>query len=141
MLFFLSVRRLLVLHSFISLVIVCRAFHRHCIPTYRYSEASIAMSGLSDNEKIKAVPLDETIKIVEFFSGIGGWATSFKRQCNFKYEVVAAYDVNSISNEVYKHVYGQMPSSTAIESLSLKTLEAHRADMWVRKMMISLPDC
>ena len=137
---FCRVERLFVLHILISPVIVCRAFHRYSIPSYRHSEASIGMSGLSDNEKIKAVPLDETIKIVEFFSGIGGWSTSCKRQSNFKYQVVAAYDVNSISNEVYKHVYGQMPCSTAIESLSLKTLEAHSADMWVRDKMKYLRD-
>ena len=140
MLFCRSVERLFALLIFISPVIVCRAFHRYSIPRYRHSEASIGMSGLLDNEKIKAVPVDETIKIVEFFSGIGGWSTSCKRQSNFKYQVVAAYDVNSISNEVYKHVYGQMPCSTAIESLSVKTLEAHSADMWVRNKMISLRD-
>lgn len=90
------------------------------------------MSKASDDEKLLSVPLDRPMKIVEFFSGIGGWASSFKKQKDLKYEVVAAYDVNSISNEVYKHVYGKMPCSSAIESLSLKTLEAHGADIWVK---------
>lgn len=62
---------------------------------------------------------------------IGGWSSALNLQKGLHYEVVAAYDVNSISNEVYEHNYCKKPSSSAIESLSLKTLDALRGDIWV----------
>lgn len=104
---------------------------------------NIAMSAMTEQERVESVlhdlsippvlpPLSgRTLKVVEFFSGIGGWASAFELQKDLKFNVVAAYDVNSISNEVYKHVYGMMPSSSSIESLSIKKLEAHGADIWV----------
>ena len=71
------------------------------------------------------------LKVAEFFSGIGGWSSAFSLQRNLEFKVVAAYDVNIVSNVVYKHVYGHTPSSTSIESLSVKTLETLGADIWV----------
>lgn len=101
---------------------------------------------MNGNDRLKmSVPISDpkdeisapckTMKIVEFFSGIGGWAKAFESQKNSNFNVVAAYDVNSVSNEVYMHVYGKKPCSSAIESLSLKTLEALDADIWVRKTL------
>ena len=91
------------------------------------------MSASSSDIKVDSALSSESFRIVEFFSGIGGWAKAFESQKDSIFNVVAAYDVNSVSNEVYLHVYGKNPSSTAIESLSLKTLEALDADIWVRK--------
>jgi tRNA (cytosine38-C5)-methyltransferase len=70
-------------------------------------------------------------KVIEFFSGIGGWASALDKQKDLKHEVVACYDVNSVSNEVYEYVYRKLPSSSSIESLSSKTLDAFQADIWV----------
>ena len=83
----------------------------------------------------------EPLRIVEFFSGIGGWASAFESLVDLEFKVVAAYDVNMISNEVYEHVYGSRPSSTSIESLTLKVLESLAADIWVRKESASLVVC
>ena len=91
------------------------------------------MSVMLGQSIVEHDPLDRTLRVVEFFSGIGGWSSAFELQEGLKFNVVAAYDVNSVSNDVYKHVYGLMPCSSAIESLSLKTLDAHNADIWVSK--------
>ena len=93
------------------------------------------MSSMLGQDKLQYDGIDETLRVVEFFSGIGGWSSALKVQDGLKFDVVAAYDVKSVSNEVYKHVYGITPCSSAIESLSLKTLEAHNADIWVRKLL------
>lgn len=87
-----------------------------------------------------AAPSGE-LKVAEFFSGIGGWSSAFSLQSNLEFSVVAAYDVNIVSNLVYKHVYGHTPSSTSIESLSVKTLEALGADIWVGRFFYSSPRC
>lgn len=70
------------------------------------------------------------LKVIEFFSGIGGWHSALNHLPHFPSEVIAAYDVNPMSNAVYEHVYGLKPSSQSIESLSVKSLDALSADIW-----------
>jgi C-5 cytosine-specific DNA methylase len=125
--------------SSVWLVALCLSFPELCssyraTPTFagRYR---LRMSTSISDAKVEISASTKTLKVVEFFSGIGGWAKAFESQKNSNFNVVAAYDVNSVSNEVYKHVFGKNPCSSAIESLSLKTLEALDADIWVRETL------
>ena len=127
--------------SCVLFVALCLSFPSFCFsyraaPSFK-TEHRLKMSTSFSDSKVEIPASCKTFKIVEFFSGIGGWATAFESQKNSNFNVVAAYDVNSVSNEVYMHVYGKKPCSSAIESLSLKTLEALEADIWVRKHYIS----
>ena len=108
--------------------------HPFFIGTKSYTRPSVMRVSRTDASR-------EPLRIVEFFSGIGGWASAFKSLVDLEYDVVAAYDVNMISNEVYEHVYGSRPSSTSIESLSLKVLESLAADVWVRNRLASAFVC
>ena len=72
----------------------------------------------------------QKLRVVEFFSGIGGWHSALNHLSLFPSEVVAAYDVNPMSNAVYEHVYALKPSSQSIESLTVKSLEDLSADLW-----------
>jgi hypothetical protein len=128
--------------SSVWVVALCLSFPELC-SSYRATTSSVGkyrlkMSKSISDSKVESLASCKNFKVVEFFSGIGGWAKAFESQKNSTFNVVAAYDVNSVSNEVYKHVYGKNPCSSAIESLSLKTLEALDADIWVRK---TLPYC
>ena len=74
--------------------------------------------------------MDSTIRVVEFFSGIGGWCYALnKAQINT--EIVAAYDINPIANKVYQMNHNLKPSYKSIEKLSAKELQAHNAHVWV----------
>eukprot|EP00975_Prorocentrum_lima_P012786 2707981-Prorocentrum_lima.AAC.1 len=57
-------------------------------------------------------------KAVEFFSGIGGWSCALKKACGVKidYEVVAAYDINPIANQVYlSNHHSPTPSARSLD--------------------------
>ena len=124
----------LLLVSSCFLPVICYSFLGYIRLNHRYRSTSKLLTMMHVQEQIEMDPIDQPLKVVEFFSGIGGWSSALKLQKTLKFDVVAAYDVNSISNEVYKHVHGIIPSSSAIESLSLKLLESHKPDIWVRTL-------
>ena len=76
------------------------------------------------------------LRVIEFFSGIGGWHSALNRLDGHGavapvVDVVAAYDVNTVANAVYEHVYSKpKPSSQSIDSLTVKALDGLRADVW-----------
>lgn len=120
---------------------ICTAYRdfRHLVQRSRTSFLCSARPKLT--ETMESVAPSGELKVAEFFSGIGGWSSAFSLQSNLEFLVVAAYDVNIVSNLVYKHVYGHTPSSTSIESLSVKTLEALGADIWVGQFFYSILRC
>jgi DNA (cytosine-5)-methyltransferase 1 len=71
-------------------------------------------------------------KAVELFSGIGSFAEAC-RLCldsndRVDIQVIAAYDQNTHANAVYKHNFGLAPSTTNLDSISLKQIPD--ADIW-----------
>lgn len=62
-----------------------------------------------------------------------GWTSALKLQKDLSvdFDIVAAYDVNVVSNEVYEYNHSKKPSSSSIESLSVKILDTLKADIWV----------
>ena len=72
------------------------------------------------------------LRVVEFFSGIGGWHSALNRMDGARpVDVVAAYEVNTVANTVYEYVYSKpKPSSQSIDTLTVKALDGLRADVW-----------
>ena len=73
----------------------------------------------------------EVIKVLEFFSGIGGWRCALDRLSpHLEAHIAEAFDINTVSNQVYNHNFGDKPNPKCINSLTKKALDKHRADMW-----------
>jgi site-specific DNA-cytosine methylase len=76
-----------------------------------------------------------TLKVIEWFSGIGGWSFALQlveqAHPEVKLEVIQAIDINTLSNEVYYHNLHLKPVSKSIESVTQKFLAANPADIWV----------
>ena len=70
---------------------------------------------------------------MEFYCGIGGLhyslilATAGKENA----AVVAAFDINPLSNKVYQHNFGLKPSASDIGRLSAEDLDALGGDIWL----------
>jgi tRNA (cytosine38-C5)-methyltransferase len=69
-------------------------------------------------------------RCVEFYCGIGGLHYSLQR-AHAHARVVACYDVNPVSNDVYAHNFGLRPSGRDIRALTCAELDAHEADVWL----------
>lgn len=73
-------------------------------------------------------------RAVEFYSGIGGWsyaAAEAGASVGRCVQVVAAFDVSTVCNDVYASNLGLRPSQRPIERLSLEELDAFQADLWM----------
>lgn len=72
----------------------------------------------------------QPLKVLEFYSGIGGWHYALAAS-TLRCEVVGAFELNPNANEVYAHNFSMKPRQCNIEKLRLVELEAFGADMWV----------
>jgi tRNA (cytosine38-C5)-methyltransferase len=88
--------------------------------------------------------MTEPVKLtaLEFYSGIGGWsaAASLTTALPFQWasstvtlsiEVKAAFDINPIANDVYLLNHALKPNHRSLEHITVKNLDAHRADLWM----------
>lgn len=73
---------------------------------------------------------DEPLRVLEFYSGIGGMRFSLE-QSGIHAKVVEAFDINNIANEVYKHNFGHSPYQGNIQSLTAAQLDKFRANAWL----------
>lgn len=70
------------------------------------------------------------LRVAEFYSGIGGMHYALQK-ANIDSQVVRAFDINTVANEVYKHNFPDVPvMQRAIEVLPLEMFEKMRADLW-----------
>jgi site-specific DNA-cytosine methylase len=52
----------------------------------------------------------EPVRVLEFFSGIGGWRSALARVLpQESFQVVAAFEINDIANSVYNSFYNESP--------------------------------
>jgi tRNA (cytosine38-C5)-methyltransferase len=72
----------------------------------------------------------ENMRVLEFFSGIGGWRCALDKHPEHNFEIVQSFDINTVSNQVYEHNFHTKPSPKCINSLTKKMLDKHRAEMW-----------
>ena len=70
------------------------------------------------------------LKVLEFYSGIGGWHYALSAS-SLRADVVAAFELNPNANAVYAHNFGLAPRQCNIEKVRLAELEKFGANMWV----------
>ncbi|XP_009557360.2 tRNA (cytosine(38)-C(5))-methyltransferase isoform X1 [Cuculus canorus] len=69
------------------------------------------------------------LRVLELYSGIGGMHQALRESCTSA-EVVAAIDVNTLANEVYKHNFPSTPLwAKTIEGITLKEFDRLSFDM------------
>lgn len=66
----------------------------------------------------------DTIRVAEFYSGIGGLRLSMDAALaclgiNSAVEYVVAYDVNTSANQVYRHNFGEEPRPKTLNAVTL----------------------
>lgn len=69
------------------------------------------------------------MRVIEFFSGIGGWRCALER-LEQDITVVEAFDINTVANQVYHHNFSSKPNPKCINSLTKRVLDKLGADMW-----------
>ncbi|KAJ1396513.1 S-adenosyl-L-methionine-dependent methyltransferase [Sesbania bispinosa] len=70
------------------------------------------------------------MRVLEFYSGIGGMRYSLmKAQVNA--QVVEAFEINDIANDVYQHNFGHRPYQGNIQCLTAADLDKYGADAWL----------
>lgn len=71
------------------------------------------------------------MRVLELYSGIGGMHCAVK-ECGISYEIIAAIDVNTTANKIYKHNFPESNlMDCGIESLSATQLDEMEIDMIV----------
>ncbi|BBN08492.1 tRNA (cytosine38-C5)-methyltransferase [Marchantia polymorpha subsp. ruderalis] len=71
-----------------------------------------------------------TLRVLEFYSGIGGLRYSLE-DSGVNAVVVEAFDINDVGNDVYQHNFGHRPNQGNIQGLSVKQLDKYKADAWL----------
>ncbi|XP_073129533.1 tRNA (cytosine(38)-C(5))-methyltransferase 2 [Henckelia pumila] len=69
-------------------------------------------------------------RVLEFYSGIGGMRYSLMK-AGVNAEVVEAFDINDIANDVYEHNFGHRPHQGNIQTLSAADLDSYEAEVWL----------
>ncbi|KAJ1731313.1 hypothetical protein LPJ61_002597 [Coemansia biformis] len=70
------------------------------------------------------------LRVAEFYSGIGGMHFALKG-AGVDCQVVRAFDINTVANDVYRHNFDGVPvMQRCIESLPMTMFEALRAELW-----------
>lgn len=70
------------------------------------------------------------MRVLEFFSGIGGWRCALNKHPEYLFEVVQSFDINTAANQVYELNFNCKPSPKCINSLTKQMLDKYRADLW-----------
>ncbi|KAJ1945244.1 hypothetical protein FBU59_002369 [Linderina macrospora] len=70
------------------------------------------------------------LRVAEFYSGIGGMHYALKA-ANIDSEVVRAFDINPVANDVYKHNFPEIRiMQRSIESLPMSLFEGLKSELW-----------
>ncbi|CAM6100524.1 unnamed protein product [Calypogeia fissa] len=70
------------------------------------------------------------IRVLEFYSGIGGLRYSLEKS-GVKADLVEAFDINELANDVYEHNFGHRPTQGNIQGLTVQQLDKYKADSWL----------
>ncbi|XP_028799145.1 tRNA (cytosine(38)-C(5))-methyltransferase 2 isoform X2 [Neltuma alba] len=73
---------------------------------------------------------NESWRVLEFYSGIGGMRYSLMKS-GANAEVVEAFEINDRANDVYQHNFGHRPFQGNIQSLTATDLDGYGADAWL----------
>ena len=69
-------------------------------------------------------------RVLEFYSGIGGMRYSLASS-GVRAEVVEAFDINDVANDVYEHNFGHRPCQGNIQTLTAGDLDKYKAHAWL----------
>lgn len=75
--------------------------------------------------------MPDQLRALEFFSGIGGLHYALEYALEKSGQVVAAFDINTIANEVYTHNFGIKPINKLIDRLTIKDISKYDVDCWL----------
>ncbi|KNA21545.1 hypothetical protein SOVF_042200 [Spinacia oleracea] len=73
---------------------------------------------------------NEPFKVLEFYSGIGGMRYSLMKSGIYA-EIVQAFEINDVANDVYQHNFGHRPFQGNIQSLTAADLDKYQAHAWL----------
>ncbi|CAI6344658.1 unnamed protein product [Macrosiphum euphorbiae] len=77
------------------------------------------------------------MRVIEFFSGIGGMHFALK-ECNLEnFEVVLAVDINTVANAVYRHFF----PSTNLRDMNILSLSPEQFDAYHPDVLLMSPPC
>ncbi|HNX95324.1 MAG TPA: DNA cytosine methyltransferase [Holophaga sp.] len=71
-----------------------------------------------------------TMRMLELFSGIGGWRYALGGLISRDETQVVAYDISPLACDTYELNHGERPHARELASIPAKTLAAHEADLW-----------
>ncbi|EDV28696.1 uncharacterized protein TRIADDRAFT_49657 [Trichoplax adhaerens] len=72
----------------------------------------------------------QVMQVVEFYSGIGGMHYALQ-ESNINAKILAAIDINTVANNVYRHNFGNTPVwQREIGKISLKELQELNGDLY-----------
>ncbi|KAI8072787.1 S-adenosyl-L-methionine-dependent methyltransferase [Gongronella butleri] len=74
--------------------------------------------------------MPEPIRLLEFFSGIGGLHYALNI-AGVDAQVVEAFDTNQVANKVYEHNFGKKVNGKTIERLTVTDIDRYNADGWL----------
>ena len=82
---------------------------------------------INNAEKQKA-----RFRVLEFYSGLGGWSCALQGSViDDDHEVLSAFDLNTIANEVYRHNHTTLlPNPRSIDQLTAEQLDGWQANVW-----------
>ncbi|KAI6681458.1 hypothetical protein NL676_035339 [Syzygium grande] len=69
-------------------------------------------------------------RVLEFYSGVGGMRYSLTK-AGVDAQVVEAFDINDVANDVYEHNFGHRPYQGNIQSLTAADLDRYEAQAWL----------
>ncbi|XP_074280518.1 tRNA (cytosine(38)-C(5))-methyltransferase 2-like isoform X2 [Silene latifolia] len=74
--------------------------------------------------------MEEPLKVLEFYSGVGGMRYSLLIS-GVNATVVEAFEINDVANHVYQHNFGHRPFQGNIQSLTVTDLDKYQAHVWL----------
>ncbi|CAO3648533.1 unnamed protein product [Cunninghamella blakesleeana] len=70
------------------------------------------------------------LKVLEFYSGIGGMHYA-AQLAGWEYEILQAFDINNVANNIYKHNFEKkLVSQKLIETMNVDYYDNFKADVW-----------
>ncbi|XP_064092956.1 tRNA (cytosine(38)-C(5))-methyltransferase-like isoform X2 [Macrobrachium nipponense] len=83
---------------------------------------------VADIKKMQADEVQQPLRILELYSGIGGMHVAAK-ESGLLFDIVGSYEINTTALEVYRHNFPKTPKAYNIMGLTLDNLESLSPDI------------
>ena len=70
------------------------------------------------------------IRVIEFFSGIGGLRCSYERSTISQQATFIPFDINQIANKIYTHNFNDVVEAKNLDTITLKSIESLNCNTW-----------